>query len=241
MKVILITGGATRLGRKISEHFIKSNEVLIGVKRPSPSDTDITENAGYKVIIHYNRSSEEATEMKSRYREVELVKCDFNKIDEVNKLFDTTEHIDVLINNASVFKNDSVETVTESSFAEHMNVNFLAPTILTKNFAAKFKRGHIINIVDSWAYDLPWNFISYVLSKNALRNFTSISSEALAPEIKVNAISLGFTLYNDIFSKYFFQQLQQKYPSNPELICRAIDFILLENLTGKIIDLCKWK
>ena len=218
MGTILITGGAVRIGREIALSLLKKK---------------------YKVIIHYNTSHKEALNLKKLHLEIEIIKCDFNDINQVAQLLDSIDNLDAIINNASTFQMDNITNISPIGFNAHFNVNTLAPILLSQCFIEKFKKGDIINILDTWAQDLPDNFLSYTLSKNALRDFTLMASQTAPKSIRINGISLGFTLYKPGSSKQLFEQNQKKYPSTPELVCQMIDFVLSEKMNGKIIDLTK--
>jgi len=75
-----------------------------------------------------------------------------------------------LINNASVFENDSLENFSEKSFTKHININLKAPAILIQNFnkVMKGKEGCIVNIIDQRIEKLTPFFFSYTLSKSSL-------------------------------------------------------------------------
>lgn len=218
MSIILITGGAVRIGREIALSLLKKK---------------------HKVIVHYNTSDSEALSLKKLHPEIELIKCDLNDINQVGHLLNSIDNLDAIINNASAFQNDNIGNISPSSFNTHFNVNLLAPILLSQRFIEKFKKGDIINILDTWAQDLPGVFLSYTLSKNALRDFTLIASQTAPKSIRINGISLGFTLYKPGNSKQLFEERQKKYPTTPELVCQMTDFILSEKMNGKIIDLTK--
>ena len=45
--------------------------------------------------------------------------------------------IDCLVNNAALFEKDDIANYTTKSWNDHLNINLLAPTILTRQFAGK--------------------------------------------------------------------------------------------------------
>jgi len=100
--------------------------------------------------------------------------------------------IDCLINNAALFEKDDISNFTLKSWNDHLNVNLLAPTILTKQFAkqtSKKTTSNIINIIDQRIFKLTPFFMSYTISKSALHTLTKTMSMRLAPNIKVNGIA----------------------------------------------------
>lgn len=214
MKNILITGGAKRLGAIMAQHL--SNH--------------------HNVIITYNTSHDEALEIPN----VRAIKLDLSEPEEISKFWATLDiKIDVLINSASIFENDSLETSTYESLDKHMRVNCYAPILMTQGLEAQNNgKKTAIYMLDKWAHDAK-NFLSYSMSKLALETFIS---KQHAINTRSFGILLGFILYNDKFPKEFFDKMQKTYPSSIEDLLNALDFILSDDtLNGDIIDLAKWK
>ena len=93
-----------------------------------------------------------------------------------------------LINNASAFENDTIETADRASWDRHMEPNLRAPFVLTQAFARALPDtaggaagGAVINLLDERVWNLtPW-FLSYTLSKAGLWTLTQTLAMALAP------------------------------------------------------------
>jgi NAD(P)-dependent dehydrogenase (short-subunit alcohol dehydrogenase family) len=106
----------------------------------------------------------------------------------------------LLVNNASVFHDDRIETATRQSWDAHMDVNLRAPVVLAQAFAASLDpdladgQALILNIIDQRVLKPNPQFFSYSLSKGALWTATRTMAQALAPRIRVNAIGPGPTL-----------------------------------------------
>ena len=125
-KKIIITGGATRIGKSIA-----------------------LELAGYdtQIVIHYYKSSSSAKKLKIELENlgttVYLLKADLNNIKKTQNLisyaYKKMKGINCLINNASIFENDDLVNFTDKSFLKHLNINLKAPAILIRDFAKKFK------------------------------------------------------------------------------------------------------
>ena len=194
-KKIIITGGATRIGAAIARSL-----------------------AGYEIdiTIHFNKSRNSANKLKKELENlgsrVFLIKADLNNSYQGQKLirdaFKKMKGLDCLINNASIFENDSLINFNDKSFSKHMNVNLKAPALLTQNFKKYVKNNHgnIINIIDQRIEKLTPYFFSYTLSKSALGILTLTSAMKLAPNIRVNAISPGPTLKNKRQSESHFKK-----------------------------------
>lgn len=186
-KVVLITGGAHRLGKAIS----------LGLAR-----------AGAKVAVHYNRSEQEAhatrDEILALNRDVLLTQGDFSKTNDIEKVvelcFDHFGAIDVLINNAAVYFETPLQETTQQQWDKLFEVNLRAPYFCSKWVAEKMlqrKSGKIINITDIAAV-APWaGFIPYSATKAGLIAITKGLAQELAPHIQVNAVAPGTVLLRE--------------------------------------------
>lgn len=103
--------------------------------------------------------------------------------------------VTVLVNNASVFADDRLETVTGESWSEHLDTNLRAPVLLAQAFAAQAPDGSaIVNILDQKVLKPDPRFFSYSLSRSALWSATRTMAQALAPRVRVNGVGPGPTL-----------------------------------------------
>ena len=229
-KKIIITGGATRIGKSIA-----------------------LELAGYdtQIVIHYFKSSSSAKKLKIELENlgstVYLLKADLNNIKKTQNLisyaYKKMKGINCLINNASIFENDDLVNFTDKSFLKHLNINLKAPAILIRDFAKKFKgkRGNIINIIDQRVEKLTPFFFSYTLSKSSLVTLTKTSAMKLAPNIRVNAVSPGPTIKNKRQSEKHFRKQWQSTILGKKVdtknVSSAVKFLINnENITGQIIN-----
>ena len=231
-KVVLVTGGAKRVGASICKQLAKK---------------------GYKVIIHYNNSKREAKKLETEINSKEIyaatVQGDLSIENDVENLFSEALQkfgtIDCLINNASVFEYDNLSKIKKQSWENHILPNLRAPIILSKLFAAKLPkkvRGNIINIIDQRVLNLTPHFLSYTLSKSGLWTLTRTLALELAPRIRVNAIGPGPVLKSKFQSRTEFRNQCKSMPleigTSPEEICETIFYILsVKALTGQIIAL----
>ena len=104
-----------------------------------------------------------------------------------------------LVNNASVFENDVLATMTRLSWDSHIETNLRAPLVLSQNFAEQLPShagGAIINLLDQRLFKPTPQFLSYGVSKAGLHWLTRVLAQALAPRIRVNAVAPGPTLRN---------------------------------------------
>jgi NAD(P)-dependent dehydrogenase (short-subunit alcohol dehydrogenase family) len=105
--------------------------------------------------------------------------------------------VTLLVNNASVFEDDSLASMNRASWDAHMETNLRAPLILAQAFARRLpadRQGLIVNILDQRVFRPVPEFFSYSLSKSALWDATRMLAQALAPRVRVNGIGPGPTL-----------------------------------------------
>ena len=229
-KKIVITGSAARIGAAIANSL-----------------------AGYdiQITLHYNKSAKKVKKLKKELEnfgsKVFLVKADLSKKSETKKIipfaYKMMKGLDCLINNASIFEKDNLFNFDEKSFKKHLDINLMAPAILTQDFKKylKSKKGNIVNIIDQRIFKLTPHFFSYTLSKTGLQTLTKTSAMALSPNIRVNGIAPGPTIKNKRQSESHFKKqwksLILKYKVDPKNICETVKyFIYNDNVTGQIIS-----
>ena len=150
-----------------------------------------------------------------------------------------------LINNASHFEDDRLQTLNEESWRTHMAVNLQAPVFLSQALSAQLpvgEEGNIINILDQRVLRPNPLFFSYTLTKSALFTATKTMAQALAPRIRVNAIGPGPALASIYQSNEEFEREANSTllgrGTTPEEIAEAVIFILrAQAMTGQMIAL----
>ena len=229
-KNLLITGAATRVGKAIALHFAEK---------------------GWNIALHYFRSSSKAKELKKiieqNWVKVALIKADLKNSKQVEKIVPLAKKklgaIDCLINNAALFEKDDISNFTTKSWNDHFNINLLAPTILTKQFAKQASKktvSNIINIIDQRIFNLTPFFMSYTISKSGLQTLTKTMAMRLGPNIKVNGIAPGPIIKSKRQTdKLFRNQVKStllKKSVRLDDICDAVEFLINNNsITGQII------
>ena len=229
-KNLLITGAATRVGKAIALHFAEK---------------------GWNIALHYFRSSSKAKELKKiieqNWVKVALIKADLKNSKQVEKIVPLAKKklgaIDCLINNAALFEKDDISNFTTKSWNDHFNINLLAPTILTKQFAKQASKktvSNIINIIDQRIFNLTPFFMSYTISKSGLQTLTKTMAMRLGPNIKVNAIAPGPTIKSKRQTdRHFRNQVKStllKKSVRLEDICDTVEFLINNNsITGQIV------
>ena len=175
----LITGGGRRIGAAIAR-------TLAG--------------AGFSVVLHANRSRGEAEalagEIEAAGGLAHVVLADLADAEALAGLVQAAAAfapLTLLVNNASVFDEDEIGSLTRAQFDATMAVNLTAPLFLAQAFAAQATAGadaSIVNIVDQRVLRPTPKFFSYTLSKSALDLATTTLAQALAP-LRVNAVAPG--------------------------------------------------
>ena len=236
----LVTGGAKRLGRAMALYLA---------------------NRGYDVAIHYNGSAQAAqdtvAEIQALGRVAVAVQADILDEAQVTPLIAQAVDalggpLNVLINNASVFEYDNLDTASRQSWDRHMESNLRAPFVLTQEFARQVPKGAIdscnepvasgliINMLDQRVRKLTPEFMSYTIAKMGLWAMTQTTARALAPDVRVNAIGPGPTLIGARQSNEHFENQRKNTVlgrgSNPKDICAALGYFLdAPAVTGQLI------
>ena len=231
--VALITGAAHRIGKAIALHLGQQ---------------------GYRVAIHCNNSLAQAGEVAASIEQAggtaAVFPANLRHEDETRALIkDVQNHfgapVDVLVNNASVFEQDTALSATSQSFKQHIGTNLMAPLQLAQEMATHLPEGmsgNIINLIDQRVLRLSPAFFTYTLSKAALWTMTQTLAMELAPRIRVNGIGPGPTLQSKHQSGNDFSAEAQNVPlgRGPELdeIAKAVSFIInTPSLTGQMLAL----
>ncbi len=160
--------------------------------------------------------------------------------------------ITVLVNNASIFDYDTLETTTRESWGRHMGSNLRAPFVLTQALAAQIPpsendangeplaAGLVVNMIDQRVRRLTPEFMSYTIAKMGLWAFTRTAAQALAGRVRVNAIGPGPTLIGSRQSESHFARQRAGTMtgrgSNAEDITGALSYFLdAPAVTGQLL------
>ena len=231
-QLALITGAAVRIGKAIALHLA---------------------GRGFSVAVQYRGSKAEAEATVTAIQALGVQSACFQaglaERAQVEALFPAVNQalgrVTCLINNASYFADDRIETLTEESWDTHFAINLKAPVFLAQAFAAQLpadETGNIVNIIDQRVLRPNPQFFSYTLSKSALWAATKTMAQGLAPRIRVNAIGPGPALPSVYQSAEDFEHESRSMPlghgTAPEEIANAVSFILNSPaMTGQMIAL----
>jgi NAD(P)-dependent dehydrogenase (short-subunit alcohol dehydrogenase family) len=229
-RIALVTGAAQRIGRTIALALAAD---------------------GWHLAVHYGRSRDAAEALAEDIRalglEARTLAADLSQSTEVRALIPRCVTgigaPSCLINNASLFLDDSLASLEDERWQAHMNVNMRAPVLLAQSMAAHLPpgaKGHVVNIVDQRVLRPAANFFSYSASKAGLWWVTRTMAQALAPAIRVNAVAPGPVLRSIHQSREEFDAEQGAtllgHGASPEEIAAAVRFLLeTPSITGQMI------
>ncbi len=231
-KWALITGGSKRIGAKMAETL---------------------HDAGINIAIHFNSSSDSATELCAQLNAKRADSSIMLKADLTNQealehlvpsLIEQTHRLDVLINNASTFYPTPIQSITLTDWDDLMGTNLKAPLFLCKYAAEHLIKssGVILNIIDIHAKKPLKDHSIYGSAKAGLATLTRSLAKDLAPDVRVNGISPGLILWpedeppEDIKNNIL-EQIPLKNPGTPEDIAQCALFFIQDApyATGQII------
>lgn len=219
-RAVLVTGAGKRIGRTIALALARD---------------------GWDVAVHYNTSREGAEETALRVAELggraAVVGANLGREEETTRLVAEAVRLvgplSALVNNASVFENDSPLTATRESWDLHMEANLRAPFVLTQGFARQLPEdaeGCVINLLDQRVENLTPHCTSYTVSKVGLFALTHTLALALAPRIRVNAVGPGPTLPHTRQTPEQFEAQCARMPlrrgATPEDVADAVRYLL---------------
>lgn len=231
-RTALVTGGAKRIGAAIVR--------------------DLAEH-GFAVAIHCNRSTREAdslaAEIEGRGGRAVVLRADLTDAAAAGGLIGEAEAalgtIGLLINNASIFKDDSVANLDLDLWERHFAIHARTPVVLTGAFARRLpesSHGLVVNIIDQRVWRLRPSYFSYTLSKAALWTATQTMAQALAPRVRVNAIGPGPAMANERQTPEDFVRQQAAVPlgrgPDPAEFGRTVRWLWeCTSVTGQMIAL----
>jgi len=233
-KVVLVTGGAKRVGAAIARQL---------------------HAAGARVLLHYRASAGAARLLQSelnraRPESVALIQSDLLDIAKLPALVEQTlQHfgqLDALVNNASSFFPTAVGAISETDWDDLVGTNLKAPLFLAQAAAPALRRaqGAIVNITDIHAERPLKGYLVYNVAKAGLAGLTRALARELAPEVRVNAIAPGPILwpedeqFDEVSRQRIISHTPLKREGSPEDIARAVLFLLRDApyVTGETIN-----
>ncbi len=216
---------------------------------------------GADVAVHFATSRAGAEEtlagVRKAGRQGAVLQADLLEQDAVEALVPRAAEalggaLDVLVNNASIFEHDTLASATPESWERHIGSNLRAPFFLMQAFAAQapgagvdaagepLARALVVNMIDQRVRKLTPEFMTYTLAKMGLWALTRTGAQALAPDIRVNAIAPGPTLIGARQSDAHFARQRAatvlQRGANPADITAALGYFLdAPAVTGQLL------
>lgn len=233
-KVVLITGGAKRVGAAIGR---------------------LLHAAGASLMIHYRSSANEARALQDELNDlrpdsVALIQADLLDVNGlpslVNQTVATFGGLDVLVNNASSFYPTPVGSITMKDWDNLMGSNLIAPMFLSQAAAPELKkrRGCIVNIADIHAERPMKSYVVYSVAKAGVVGLTKSLARELGPLVRVNAVAPGPIMwpeddpnFDEVSRQRIVSHTILKTAGGPDDIARAVRFFAIDApyITGQVL------
>ncbi|HET7834043.1 MAG TPA: pteridine reductase [Gallionella sp.] len=233
-KVVLVTGGAKRVGAAICRRLHK---------------------AGAQVAVHYRSSAQEALALVDELNDVRpataaLFRADLLETEALPQLVTAVVEqfgrLDALVNNASSFYATPLANVDEQQWHDLLGTNLKAPLFLAQAAADELRRRHgaIVNIADIHADRPMHGHLLYSVAKAGLVALTRALAQELAPQVRVNGISPGVIVWPETAAWMDEEQRRKivahtllKREGEPDDIAKTAAFLLqgAPYITGQII------
>jgi NAD(P)-dependent dehydrogenase (short-subunit alcohol dehydrogenase family) len=218
--VVLVTGGAQRIGRCIA--------VALAA-------------AGWRVAVHYRHSAKEAQDTVKTIEvaggRAQSFAADLSDEAACEGLVPAVHasfgRVDAVVNNASLFEYDNVDNFSMAKMDAHWRANTAPAIILARalhRLQGPSSLGVVINLLDQKLWNPNPDYLSYTLSKAALEAATTLLAQALAPRLRVCGVAPGVTLLSGAMTDAEFSSSHQMTPlqrsSTPDDVARAVLFLL---------------
>jgi NAD(P)-dependent dehydrogenase (short-subunit alcohol dehydrogenase family) len=217
--VVLVTGAARRIGREIALELA---------------------GHGWDVAVHHRdnaASIADAAQTLARLRaagaRAEPFVADLAREAECEALLPAVlarlGRIDAVVNNASLFEHDEVETFSYANLDRHWRAN-TAPAIVLARALHRRGGGVVVNLLDQKLWNPNPDHLSYTLSKAALEAATTLLAQALAPRVRVCGVAPGVTLHSGPMDDAEFDASHRMTPlgrsSTAQDVARSVRFLL---------------
>ena len=234
LKVVLITGGAKRVGAAICRELHAS---------------------GANLMVHYNTSVQEARALQAelnlqRANSVAIIQGDLLNIAVLPSLVhETIQHfgkLDVLINNASSYYPTEIGQINEENWQDLMGSNLKAPMFLAQAAAIELRKNHgcIVNITDMHIERPKKGYVVYSVAKAGLVTLTKSLAQELSPEVRVNAVAPGPVQwpennpqFDEVYRQRVISQTLLKRTGEAQDIAKAVKFLVADApfITGHVL------
>lgn len=234
-KVVLVTGGAKRVGAAICRRL---------------------HAAGAQVAVHYRSSAQQALALQDELNRLRPKSAaafqadllDLNALPQlVHKVIKKFGQLDALVNNASSFYATPLAEVDEQQWHDLLGTNLRAPLFLAQAAADELRRRHgaIVNIADIHAERPMQGHLLYSVAKAGLAALTRGLAQEMAPQVRVNAVAPGVIVWPDGPEWEDVERRRKivahtllKREGEPDDIARAVVFLIQDApyVTGQVIS-----
>ena len=234
-KVVLVTGGAKRVGAAICRRLHAS---------------------GAQLAVHYRSSAQEALALQKELNGLRANSAavfqadllDLNALQQlVNQVIKEFGQLDALVNNASSFYATPLAEVDQQQWDDLLGTNLKAPLFLSQVAATELRRRHgcIVNIADIHAERPMHGHLLYSVAKAGLVALTKGLAQELAPQVRVNAVAPGVIIWpeNEVWQdqeqrRKIVAHTLLKREGEPEDIARTVQFLIADApyISGQVIS-----
>jgi NAD(P)-dependent dehydrogenase (short-subunit alcohol dehydrogenase family) len=229
-RTALVTGGARRIGREIALSLARD---------------------GWDIAVHYATSRDDAMDTVAQIQALGRRAIAVNRdlavepgvISLLAECANELAPVTCVVNNASLFEFDNVARFSTDHLLRAMRTNTAAPIVLARSLHQHLRsdvRGVVINLLDQKLENPNPDFLSYTLSKAALKEATKLLAIALAPKVRVVGIAPGITLASNLQSEAGFNEAHRRTPLNrsstPDDVAQAAVYLASAHaVTGTVL------
>ncbi|SIT70357.1 MULTISPECIES: SDR family oxidoreductase [Burkholderiaceae] len=224
-RVALVTGAARRIGRALA----------LGMAA-----------RGWDIAVHYHTSEADAqsltADIQALGQRAVALRADLADEAQVRRLVPDSiaalGRIECVVNNASLFDEDTAATFGYGTLLNMTAINVGAPLALAQALHESIPevaredetlRGSVINVLDQKLYNMNPDYLSYTLTKAALQAATVALAQALAPKLRVVAVAPGLTLRSGSQTDESFSDAHRRTPlgraSTPADLVEAVCYL----------------
>ena len=228
----VVTGSGVRVGRAIAVALAE---------------------AGYDLALHANSNiaaaAELAAEVAKKGRQASVHQADLGDPAQVERLVKELREryraIDLLVNSASIYIEESFADIDFAAYARMQQINLTAPFFLTQGLLEPLKQAaspSVINIVDIAAERVVPRYAHYTVSKAGLAALTRALATELAPQIRVNGVSPGLVAmpakWTESTKSSALGRIPLQRSGQPEDVAKLVVFLAREAtyMTGQIVS-----
>jgi pteridine reductase len=231
-QVVLITGGARRLGAAIARRL---------------------HGEGARILIHHRSSQAEATALAAEFNAARTGSAATHAADLLDvaalpaviaAAIGAFGRLDVLLNNASTFYPTPLGEITPQAFDDLVGTNLRAPLFLAQAAAPELRLRHglVLNMIDIHAFRPLRRHPVYCAAKAGLVMLTQSLARELGPQVRVNGIAPGPVLWpegeldGDLKARIL-DRTALKRMGSPEDVARAALFFVRDApyVTGQVL------